>query len=119
MSEAITPAASAEKAPTGKPLSFEERVAIRIADIVTDRILDAFFQASSAGKTLTLHQLPGCRLVGLRLSQFERFCAIMRENPAMKPYHAAQQVLKELAGRGGYSRASSLQRYAIMHKRFW
>ena len=119
MSEALTPAASAEKAPTGKPLSFEERVALRIADIVADRILDAFFQASSAGKTLTLHQLPGCRLVGLRLSQFERFCAIMRENPAMKPYHAAQQVLKELAGRGGYSRASSLQRYAIMHKRFW
>ena len=119
MSEAITPAASAEKAPTGKPLTFEERVAYRIADIVVERVVEGLSSKFGGLSKLTLHELPGCRLVGLRLSQFERFCEIMRESPAKRPYHAAQQVLKELAGPGGYKRASSLQRYAIMHKKFW
>ena len=110
---------SEPKAPASKPLTFEERIAERIAQIVAARVVESISSKLGVAGNLRLHELPGCRLVGLRLSQFERFCEIMRESPAKRPYHAAQQVLKELAGPGGYKRASSLQRYAIMHKKYW
>ena len=102
-----------------KPITFEERIAYRIADVVVARVIESLTDKFGGMSKLTYHELPGCRLMGLRLSQFERFCEIMRESPAKRPYHAAQQVLKELAGHGGYKRASSLQRYAILHKKFW
>lgn len=102
-----------------KPLSFEERIAYRIADIVVERVVEGVNAKMGGCTGLMLHQLPGCRLEGLRLSQFERFCAIMRENPGKKPYHAALQVLKELSGHGGYKNPASLQRYATMHKKYW
>lgn len=56
---------------------------------------------------------------GLRRRQFERFCEIMRENPTEAPFRAAKAVLAELDGRGGYTRASSLRRYAGKHRKSW
>lgn len=102
-----------------KPTSFEERIAARIADIIVARVVEELVALPGGMTKLALHQLPGCRLTGLRLSQFEKFCEIMKADPTTVPYHAAQRALEELPGRGGYKRASSLQRYAIMHKRFW
>lgn len=102
-----------------RPLSFEERVANRIADIVVARVIEGISRETGGMSTLAVRTLPGCRLWGVRLSQFERFCAIMKENPMTVPYHAAQQALKDISGRGGYKRASSLQRYASMHRKFW
>ena len=107
-----------EKKPS-KHLSFEERIAYRIADVVVERVIEGLNAKLGAQTSLMLHQLPGCRLEGLRLSQFERFCAIMRENPGKKPYHAALQVLEEVSGRGGYKNPSSLHRYALSHRKFW
>lgn len=107
------------KEATCKPTSFEERIAARIADIIVARVIEGLSSHPGGMTKLALHQLPGCRLTGLRLSQFEKFCEIMKADPTTVPYHAAQRALEELPGRGGYKRASSLQRYAIMHKRFW
>lgn len=103
------------KVPVGKPLTFEARIAYRIADIVVERVAERL--SSKFGGML--HELPGCRLEGLRLSQFQYFCQIMRENPEKKPYHAAVQVIKERSGRGGYKIPSSLHRYALSHRKFW
>ena len=67
-----------------KPLTFEERIAYRIADIVVERVVEGLSNRFGNLTKLRLHELPGCRLVGLRLSQFERFCEIMRESPARR-----------------------------------
>jgi hypothetical protein len=72
------------KAVVSKPLTFEERIAYRIADIVVERVVEGLSSKFGGVSKLTLHELPGCRLVGLRLSQFERFCEIMRESPAKR-----------------------------------
>ena len=58
-------------------------------------------------------------LTGLRKRQFERFCEYMREHPTEKAHRAAEVVLSELKGRGGYPNATSLQRYASMHRKHW
>ena len=60
-----------------------------------------------------------CNLTGLRRHQFRRFCEIMRANPTESPFRAAKQAIAEFPGRGGYSRASSLQRYAGKHRKCW
>ena len=79
-----------------------------IAPVATnDRILPPFMKVEA------------CNLMGLRRRQFERFCEIMLANPTETPFRAAKQVLTELDGRGGYTRASSLQRYAGKHRRYW
>jgi len=90
-------AVAAAKEPRTKPMSgFEERLAARIAAMVAEKVVDGLIKASSGMHGLTLHQLPGLRLTGLRLSQFERFCKLMRENPGMVPFRAATQALEEL-----------------------
>ena len=62
-----------------KPITFEERIAYRIADVVVARVIESLTDKFGGMSKLTYHELPGCRLMGLRLSQFERFCEIMRE----------------------------------------
>lgn len=64
-------------------------------------------------------QTGSCNLTGLRRHQFARFCEIMRANPTESPFRAAKKAIADFPGRGGYSQASSLQRYAGKHRRCW
>ena len=82
-------------------------------------VLERMLAFSSDGAFRAYRTREACNLTGLRLRQFERFCEIMLANPTETPFRAAKQVLTELDGRGGYTRASSLQRYAGKHRRYW
>ncbi len=82
-------------------------------------VLERMLAFSSDGAFKAYRTREACNLTGLRLRQFERFCEIMKATPTEAPFRAAQTVLDELPGRGGYPCASSLQRYAIMHRRHW
>ena len=82
---------------------------------VLERIIA--FNADGAFKAYRTRE--ACNLTGLRLRQFERFCEIMKAKPTEAPFRAARAVLGELQGRGGYPCASSLQRYAIHHRKHW
>ena len=53
------------KAAVSKPLTFEERIAYRIADIVVERVVEGLSSKFGGLSKLTLHELPGCRLAGL------------------------------------------------------
>ena len=92
-----------------------------IARAVSERVIEAIQSGGYAGgpRILPYSRVETCNITGLRRRQFERFCEIMRENPTEAPFRAAKTVLAELGGRGGYSRPSSLQRYAGKHRRYW
>ena len=94
-------------------------IAIYIANLVSERMLAALRDNVGQAYLMGLSGGERCTLTGLRRRQFERFCEIMRENPTEAPFRAAKAVLAELDGRGGYTRASSLQRYAGMHRKSW
>ena len=100
----------------GESLNFDSRRINEIAQKVATLVVA---HLKSTKPSLTIHKFPGCKLEGLRLCQFERFCTIVEEKPFMLPYHAAQQALADLPGEGGFTRASTLQRYASTHQKFW
>ena len=82
-------------------------------------VLERMLAFSSDGAFKAYRTREACNLTGLRLRQFERFCEIMKAKPTEAPFRAARAVLGELQGRGGYPCASSLQRYAIHHRKHW
>lgn len=94
-------------------------IAKYIANVVSESLLAALRDNVGQAYLMGLSGGERCTLTGLRRRQFERFCEIMRENPTEAPFRAAKAVLAELDGRGGYTRASSLQRYAGMHRKSW
>ena len=94
-------------------------VAIYIANVVSESLLSALRDNVGQAYLMGLSGGERCTLTGLRRRQFERFCEIMRKNPTEAPFRAAKAVLAELDGRGGYTRASSLQRYAGKHRKSW
>lgn len=102
-----------------EPTSFEERLGIRIADIVAQRVIEAcvgkYGDMSFEAKMI----VSGNQLFGCRLAQFRRFCQLMRENPTERPYRAAKRALDEVRGHGGYKSAAALQRYAGNHREYW
>ena len=99
---------------------FETRLAERIAEKVAERVISALGGTESAGTGLPPPmRTETCNLTGLRRRQFGRFCEIMRENPTESPFRAAKTAIAELSGHGGYTRASSLQRYAGKHRKCW
>ena len=53
------------KAAVSKPLTFEERIAYRIADIVVERVVEGLSSKFGGLSKLTLHELPGCFRDGL------------------------------------------------------
>ena len=86
-----------------------------IARAVSERVIEAIQSGGYVGgpRILPYSKVETCNITGLR------FCEIMRENPTEAPFRAAKAVLAELGGRGGYTRPSSLQRYAGKHRRYW
>ena len=99
---------------------FETRLADMIAEKVAERVIKALGGTDNEAMGLPPPMRTGtCNLTGLRRHQFARFCEIMRANPTESPFRAAKQAIAEFPGRGGYSRASSLQRYAGKHRKCW
>ncbi len=104
----------------GRRAAFIRDVAAATASLVVEALKPVLERAgTSDGAFKAYRTREACNLTGLRLRQFERFCEIMKATPTEAPFRAAQTVLDELPGRGGYPCASSLQRYAIMHRRHW
>ena len=100
--------------------AFIRDIAAATATLVVEALKPALERAgASDGAFRAYRTREACNLTGLRLRQFERFCEIMKAKPTEAPFRAAQAVLGELQGRGGYPCASSLQRYAIKHRRHW
>ena len=100
--------------------AFIRDIAAATATLVVEALKPALERAgASDGAFRAYRTREACNLTGLRLRQFERFCEIMKATPTEAPFRAAQAVLGELQGRGGYPCASSLQRYAIKHRRHW
>ena len=100
--------------------AFIRDVAVATASLVVDALKPVLERAgTSDGAFRAYRTREACNLTGLRLRQFERFCEIMKATPTEAPFRAARAVLDELQGRGGYPCASSLQRYAIKHRRHW
>jgi hypothetical protein len=117
---AVAPEAAREQVeerPDERTMEFADRVARVVAELVLEAIRSG--QYAGGSRLPPFLKIESCNLMGLRRRQFERFCEIMLANPTETPFRAAKQVLTELDGRGGYTRASSLQRYAGKHRRYW
>ncbi len=97
----------------------EERLANRIADVITKRFVDTIRHEISAAAFAQGRQFETCQLYGTRLKQFERFCKLMTDNPNMIPHRAAKAAMAEVTGHGGYTDVRALLRYAAKHRRYW
>ncbi len=111
--------ANAEGSSEGGLTEAEERLANRIADVITKRFVDTIRHEISSAAFAQGRQFETCQLYGTRLKQFERFCKFMTDNPNMIPHRAAKAAMAEVTGHGGYTDVRALLRYASKHRRYW